>query len=125
MVPRQPMWNTQGMASGSRLNGRTSAAAEAIPLPRPPRPPRLAVASIRIDGEPISFVEAWVTVTDDPPDLELWFTTQSAALGTVVSLEIAMLDGRILRAQGVDAEPSPWSHRYVNGIGEPRWTSRG
>ena len=84
MVPREPMWNIRGMASGSRLNGRTSAAAEATPLRHRPRPPRLPVASIRIDGEPISFVEAWVAVTDDPPDLELWFTTQSAALGTVV-----------------------------------------
>jgi hypothetical protein len=49
------------------------------------------------------------------------FTTQSAPLGTVVSIEVTLLDGRVLVAQGVDAEPSPWSHRYVNGLSEPRW----
>ena len=103
------------------MNGRTSAPSGAMSVPRPARPARLPVASIRIDGEAVSFVVAWLAITDDPPDFELCFTTQSARLGTVVSLEVTLLDERVLLAQGVDAEPSPWSHRYVNGIGEPRW----
>ena len=104
------------------MNGRTSAPSEAMSVPRPHRPARLPVASIRIDGEAVSFVVAWLAITDDPLDFELCFTSQSARLGTVVSLEVTLLDERVLLAQGVDAEPSPWSHRYVNGIGEPRWT---
>lgn len=113
--------DTRGMASGSRLNGRTSATSEATSVPRPPRAARLPVASIRVDGEAVPFVDAWLAITDDPPDFELCITTQSAPLGTVVSIEVTLLDGRVLVAQGVDAEPSPWSHRYVNGLGEPRW----
>jgi len=104
------------------MNGRTSAPSEAMSVPRPPRPARLPVASILIDGEAVPFVVAWLAMTDDPADFELCFTTQVGRLGTVVSLEVTLLDERVLLAQGVDAEPSPWSHRYVNGIGEPRWT---
>ena len=114
--------DTRRMASGRRMNGRTSASSEAMSVPRTRRQARLPVASIRIDGEAVSFVVAWLAITDDPLDFELCFTTRSARLGTVVSLEVTLLDQRILLAQGVDAEPSPWSHRYVNGIGEPRWT---
>jgi len=110
------------MTSERRLNGRTATTSQETSAPRPSRPARLPVASIRVDGEAITFVDAWLAITDDPPDFELCFTTQSAPLGTVVAIEITLLDGRILQAQGVDAEPSPWSHRYVNGLGEPRWT---
>ncbi len=80
---------------------------------------------ICIDGEPVPFVEAWLAITDDPPDFELCLTTQSRALGTVVALQVGLPDGRTLRAQGVDAEPDRWTHHYVNGIGLPHWTSAG
>jgi hypothetical protein len=109
------------MASGRRSNGRTSAAPEAFPFRRR-LPDRLPVARVTVDGERLPTIDAWLVVTDDPPDFELCITTQARPLGTVVRLEVVLADGRVMCAQGVDADPSPWTHRYVNGVGDPIWT---
>ena len=113
---------TAAMASECRANGRPSTTPGPGARSRRLRPTRLAIRSIRVDGTLVPFFDGWLIRTDDPPDFELYFTTQSGALGRVASLEVTLADGRILRAQGLDAEPDPWSHRYVNGLGEPQWT---
>jgi hypothetical protein len=82
------------------------------------------VRSISIAGEPLAGVtSAVLRVIDEPRDFELTFETLEGQVlpNDQAELEIVVADGRTYRATGVDAQPNPWRHRYVNGRGRPGW----
>ncbi len=80
------------------------------------------VRSIRLDGKVITFAQGRLEVTEDAPaDFILEFETPAGHNLPSGAIEIEVADGRTYRGNGIDADPNPWSHRYINGLGMPSW----
>lgn len=81
-----------------------------------------AVRSIRLAGEAIAFSRGSLEVEEDAPrDFVLEFDTPGGHNLSNGAIEVEVADGRVYRGSGLDANPNPWSHRYVNGLGTPGW----